>query len=222
MAQLKDRSAQIPNGFRFEMPEIKFTHPRFPSFDTLVNLVIEARRANPYYTRKNNWSTDRNMVAAEVDNYNTQICIAHGWNDYLVHSTGPAAPKSQAHSGFAARAAVGAKILREMFGAEGPIRDQALADNRALICADCPQNDKGDWTSFFTVPAQEFIRRSLSILKDLNMRTDIDSQLHVCQACGCPLKGKIWARIDHINKHMPEADKAKLDANCWILSESTK
>jgi hypothetical protein len=61
--------------------------------------------------------------------------------------------------------------------------------------------------------------KTLGIVKDLELKTDYDDELKVCTACGCPMKGKVWARLEHILKHIPADDKAALDPGCWILGE---
>lgn len=227
MPRLKDRSKQIPNGLKFYEPSLKWKPAPYSSLSTIVQGLIQARRANPYLLKKNGWSVDPAVVTDEVDRYNAAICKAHGWDQYITME-GDSPPKFLARTGFreaAGHAVAGVNIVMDMFGMDGPIRDRQLAEKRALICAGtdkesrCPNNDQGDWTRFFTVPAQAVIRKALSIAKDLELKTSHDDQINVCTACGCPLKGKVWARLEHIVTHMPPGDRAKLDPRCWILHE---
>jgi hypothetical protein len=107
-----------------------------------------------------------------------------------------------------------------MFGAEGPIQDKTLAESRAAVCcAPCPENQAGDWLSFFTVPVSAALRAALSALKHQGLETSRDEGLHVCRACSCPMKLKVWARLPHILKHIPAESKSKLWQQCWVLKE---
>lgn len=221
MLRLLDRTRQIPHGFKFMLPEAKWESQPWASFDTITDAAIQVGRANPYLAKKCNWPTSRLGWADRIDAYNAAICRSHGWDNFIVDdgvgNPKPASPHSLSQLGGVAVA--GAKTLVEMFGPEGPIRDKAKATARAQTCIACPKHDKGDWTRFFTKPAQAVIMKMLGAVKDLNLTTDLDPQLKVCSACLCPMKGKIWARTDHILKHIPAEDKAALDPKCWITSE---
>lgn len=225
MVRLKDRHRQIPGGLKFLEPATKWQPQPWSSFDTIVDGLVAHRRANPYLAQKHGWKLARTEIENEVDQYNALICQSHGWDAYVVDYGGTEVPKIQRpRSLSAATAAVvaGANIIKDMFGEEGPIRDKAKANARALVCVSCPKNAPGDWTRFFTVPAQAVVRKMLGIVKDLDLKTDLDDQLHVCEACGCPLKGKVFARIKHILKHIPAEDKAALWEHCWILKEEAQ
>lgn len=224
MLRLSDRSRQIPGGLRFLQSETKWQATPWSSFSTLVDALIAHRRANPYLAKKNNWKLDRREVEDEVDAYNSAICQAHGWTQYVTDFGGVPDPKLQRpHSPpFGGAVVAGAKTLVEMFGPKGPIKDVNVANERAVICIACPKHDKGDWKRFFTQPAQAFVMKMLGVVKDLELKTDYDDLLHVCSACYCPMRGKIWTRAEHILAHIPPADKAALDSNCWILAEEAK
>lgn len=223
MPRLKDRSRQIPNSLRFREPSTNWSPPLWSSFDTIVDLLLQHRRANPYLAKKNNWALDRRAIADEVDAYNAALCKAHGWVNFIdeteISPPKPLSPRSPSLSQGVGAVVAGAKIIVEMFGSEGPIRDKKLANDRALTCAVCPLNGRGNWTRFFTVPAQAMVRKLLGMVKDLGLQTDLDEELGICEPCGCPLKGKVWARTEHILKHIPAADKAALHPGCWITKE---
>lgn len=221
MFRLLDRNRQIPHGLKFVLPEAKWESPPWASFETIVDAALQVGRANPYIAKKSNWPTSRKGWADMIDTYNAALCKAHGWDNFIVDDGTGQFPKPQSPhslSQFAGEAVAGAKVLAEMFGPQGPIKDQALADHRAEVCVTCPKHDTGDWTRFFTVPAQKLIMKLLGAVKDLNLTTHFDASLKVCTACHCPMKGKVWARTEHILKHMPAEDKAALDVNCWITN----
>lgn len=220
MARLRDRNRSIPFGFKFKQPETGWEPAPWSSFETIVDGILAMRRGNPYLAKKHAWKMDRASIAEEVDAYNAKLCETHGWDAFI--EGGQNDPKFQGHRSLGEKAnavVAGVKIIASMFGPEGPIRDKALATQRASVCVRCPKNERGDWTRYFTVPAQAMIRRGLAIVKDLDLTTEHDANLDICTACSCPLKGKVFARLDHILKNIPPEDKAALDPGCWILSE---
>jgi hypothetical protein len=223
MPRLVSRQKSIPNGFKFVQPEIRWVAPNYATFETVVQGLMAARTSNPDKVRQFGWATDHDGVANDVDAYNAKLCEAMGWKDYITGGAGTT-PFNQPSQGLtlrgqSSRLVAGAKTLAEMFGPAGPV-DKALAESRAAVCAKCPLNLKGDWTRFFTVPASNAIRAMLGLIKDANLETPHDAALMLCDACGCPCKTKVWARLDHILKHLPEESKAALHPDCWIRKES--
>lgn len=223
--RLKDRLAGIPYGFKFLVPQSKWVPAPWDSFDGVVKGLIYHLKGNPQIQKQLGWSSlDYNYVADKVDEYNAAICKAHGWNNFITEGVlgGSPIPKSSPRlSRVVQAAAVGANTIKEMFGSEGPVKDAKVAAWRAEHCLNCPKNDKTtSWESFFTVPASNLIRKALSIFKDLDLKTDLDPYLGTCTVCLCPLKLKVWARLDHILKHLPAEDKARLpQEQCWIILE---
>jgi hypothetical protein len=97
-----------------------------------------------------------------------------------------------------------------------------LANARAAICAKCPLNNAGDWTTWFSAPAASFIKTQLEHRKQMKLSTPDDARISMCQACGCQLHLAVHVPISYklskLSKLSAEA-KAKLDPGCWILSE---
>jgi hypothetical protein len=227
--RLKDRNQQIPGGLKFFIAETKFSPFPYSSFKTIVNAVIQHRRANPYLTKKHGWSIDYNEVCAEVDRYNAAICVAHGWTQYVVEDASTAAPKAKARpqpSRSVKNAAVGSDLLKDWLGAGGvPVPDD-IAAKRAWTCAAgapggqrCPHNTQGNWTRFFTVPASEMIRGMLSLRSDKALTTPSDDALGVCSVCDCPLKLKVHTPLEHIKAHTSDEVRAAFPDWCWIKAE---
>lgn len=107
--------------------------------------------------------------------------------------------------------AVAAKTLTEWLGAGGEPVAPALAERRAAICAQCPQNiirRKRLETSI-----AEAIRQQETVRSKIDLRTSNDQNLHTCQSCGCHLKLKVWVPL----KHLAPAD---FPGHCWFVSES--
>lgn len=98
--------------------------------------------------------------------------------------------------------------------------NRELAESRAGICSDCPQNSPKTWKDFFNVSAQAFMQGQLEKKNEMKLETSIDDKLGVCQACLCPMKLKVWTPLKHILAKMPADVKPRLDPRCWILKET--
>ncbi len=221
-SRLKDRNRQIPYGFKFYLAEANWTAPQFASFTVICDGLQRVIQGNPRLAQKFNWPTDRASIEEWVDRYNSKLCEQFGWSDYIVGHGGGEPPKSLPPlqpSSRLVRLAAGANVLREMFGPQGKPVEQKLANARAQTCAQCRKNEPGDWTRFFTVPAQAIILKGLELVHDMKLETPYDESLGVCTACDCPLRGKVWAPLAHILEHIPPDSKAALWERCWIINE---
>ena len=224
--RLKDRLRGIPFGFKFLVPQTKWQPNPWDTFDGVVKALIIHLRGNPHIQKQLGWtSLDYHYVADKVDEYNAAICKAQGWNHFIqdggvaLANVPKAWPRPQR---VVQAAAVGLDTIKEMFGPEGPIQDKELAGNRAVVCSGCAWNDQeGSWEALFTVPASNLIRKVLGALKAQKLETDSDASLGTCKVCLCPLKLKVWARLNHILNHLPPEDKAQLPDFCWIKREES-
>jgi hypothetical protein len=222
MPRLKDRSRQIPGGLKFIEPATKWQPPPFSSFDTIVRLLVQHRQANAVIAQQNKWSTAYDEIADEVDAYNARICATHGWNEFIVAGDTPPKPEARSSSSPAAsagRVVAGVKLLVDWLGEGGTPVDNMRASMRAAVCAGCPQNGKGDWTRWFTVPASNLIRKQIAIRQDLDLSTPHDGDLGVCEACGCPLKLKVHTPMDVLAAHTRREALQEMPQNCWIKTE---
>lgn len=98
---------------------------------------------------------------------------------------------------------------------------QEVADARAAICAKCPKNGQGDFTSWFTAPAAGAIKKQVEKLGDRKLTTPDSDKLNICEVCLCPLKLKVYAPMEFIKPHMADGVLADLRAvpGCWIVKE---
>lgn len=231
MIRLKDRQKQIPNGYGFYLPELKWHAPHnFPSFDRVVQALTQVINANPFLAHKHKWPTHPQGIEEWVDLYNATVCAKMGWDAYIVSDQGTTLPKTsprhqqatlQSLRNAAASAkelVAGAKTLTEWIDSGEPAVSAELSTHRAIICATCPKNEEGDWTKWFTIPASELIKRQVQKAQDRKLTTPRDDQLHLCTACHCPLALKVHVPIEWITKRMSPETRAKLDPRCWILS----
>ncbi len=231
MAKMKSLTEHPPYSFRFLQPETGQSQEFVGSFTHCVDQTMMLRQANAFLAERHGWRTDRAGVEYDVEQYNVARMRAGGWLNFIIEDDGnPPAPtyvmpekKKGRWASVAAgsgRIAAGVAILVEWLGSGAKPVEQALADGRAAICAGCPKNDGGDFTSYFTKPVADTIRTQLEIRGELQLKTPHDDKLTVCSACSCPLKLKVWAPLDHILAHTPEAVRKDLAPQCWILKNT--
>lgn len=237
MIRLKNRQMQIPFGFKYYLPQTKWKAHE-GTFDSIVTQLQQHLAGNPLVASQIKVDPKNvEQVRVLVDFYNAKLCEANKWTDYYLNDTGQTPPKGVPPSatpalrspGWSAQGAVaaGANTLRDWFGAGGKPVAVELARSRAERCAQCPKNDvnsgegyAGDWTRYFTKPAADFLKKQFEKRAEMKLATEFDDKIDVCQACLCPLKLKVWCPMEHIKARMPEAVKAELDTECWVLKES--
>ncbi len=234
-ARLKDRQMQIPNGFIFYQPETGWRAPRYSSFQNLVNLIINHRRGNPALAAKHNWNLEPEAVAVELDEFNARACLSMpGWEKYVMTpgEEGGLPPKPLALSqqeaqqvsaaaGLAKKIWSGVKTLNEWIDSGEPPVATELSAKRAAICAACPKNTPGDFTTWFTKPAAGAIQKQIEKVADRKLSTPSDAVLNVCGVCLCPLKLKVHTPMKYVKAHLSEAVFRELELvpGCWIIEE---
>lgn len=98
-------------------------------------------------------------------------------------------------------------------GGEPVARDVASA--RAAICLACPNNQPRLWENM----ARHLVSWALGVDRlrsELKLATGVETGLHVCAACDCVLRCKVWVPNEHVEA---TTDLAALPENCWILTE---
>ena len=220
MPRLRDRNHQIPNGYRFGLPEANWKSPPFASFEQIVNQVARIVQANPALAQSKGWPVERADIANWVDEFNAQICAMNGWVQYITDAAGGAfgSPKSVPLSSVA-NVAAGAKTLANWIAKGANPVTRELAEDRAKVCSVCPKNQPGDFSNFFTRATSELIRMQIQTAQELDLTTPYDSKLGVCAACDCPMRLKVFVPLDKILDHMLPEAKAALDSKCWITAE---
>lgn len=243
LMKLKTKDKPIPNGFVFAFAALPNWKPKEASrwsWTALVDEVFHLIQANPAYQRRYQWPKDRGEIEDWVEQFNVAHASAMGWTEYLEGGPAKGVPFSRpqlnaqvASVGAAVadnppawykqlgQVGVGLKTLGDWLGDEAHPVPTNQSEERARICATCPQNQKGDWRRFFTKPASELIRRQLEERTHLNLKTSVDAELGICAACGCPLRLKSHVPLKYITAHLPAEDKKLLDPKCWILAEAT-
>jgi hypothetical protein len=209
----------IPHGgWQFREPQLNWElpNPRAENIMRAADRLSAVRRQNPRF----NLSTDLDDCAQEIIRF---WLFAHKRKvpDAVPKKAEAAkAPPSRSGSAAAAvadakRMVAGAGALLEWLGKETPV-EQAEAERRAAICAACPLNLPGNFWERLIGDIADTARHWMRLKSSMALRTAKDSQLHLCDACGCPLTTKVWVHLDHIRKHTdPEVFK-ELHEKCWI------
>ena len=233
MSRLKSRQRFIPNGFKFYQPETKWKAPNNASFEVIVSALIAHRHGQPFLAKKHKWHLDRIDVADEVDEFNAMLCERMGWLEYVQAPTGTAPPpkfpapspsdqsKLAAVAGRVKKIWSGVRTLNDWIDSGEPGVPHEQAEKRAGACASCNKNTPGDFTSWFTAPAAEAIKRQIEKAQALKLSTSKDNIINVCSVCLCPLKLKVHTPLKFINAHMSNDVLSDLEKvpGCWICAE---
>lgn len=230
MSRLANRQKQIPMGLRFYQPETGFKI-QGASFQSIVDQVVNNRKANPAIAQAKGLSTDPNVVAEEVDAFNAAICERMGWTQYIMVPTqAPPSPKFKALSPLAEKqlSAVAGKVKKVWQGVKSlndwiesglPAVPTEQSQKRAEVCAACLVNGKGGLEEWFTKPASEAIQKQFARLSERKLTTTVDDGLNVCTACLCPLKLLVHTPLEFKLSHMGPETRRALAPQCWILQE---
>ena len=108
----------------------------------------------------------------------------------------------------------GVSILKDWLDAGGITVDKELAQSRANICLKCPKHND-NWSIVESVAVE--IRKQVGLKNHLNLKISGEKQLHICGACQCVLKLKVWLPLANILPEPEERDK--FDKSCWLLLE---
>lgn len=235
MPRLKNRQLQIPGGYRFFVPPLKWSPPPYMSIDAIARNVINLLNANPQAQAKLQWDLSIEGMSMRIEEYNAQMCLQLGHPQFVVAEGGqPDAPPFLGHQSpnqnpgalQAAAASIkkiwsGIRTINEWVDAGAPSVPADKSTARAAVCVACPKNGQGDFSSWFTKPAAEGIRRLLERTKDKNLVTPHDDKLNVCNICLCPMRLKVHMPIEVIRNGTDDETVTGLRQApaCWIVRE---
>lgn len=228
MPRLINRQKQIPNGFRFYLPALRWSSKPYQSFEQIVQGALGAIKANPHVAQMMGWPTDYNGVASMVDAFNAKLCQTNGWNDYITTDGGQSAavpfppPNRPGIVQSFKNVVAGSSTLIDWIKSGSEAVPPELSEKRAAVCVSCPMNNPSDLTSIFTVPVSNAIRAALNSRKEMNLSTSHDEKLGVCVACSCPIRLKIHLKLNAILSKMPKESYDALVPNCWIKTENNQ
>lgn len=220
MIKLKDRRKPGPNGFMYHERRTDWkswiVDPTSQwDFGLLCQRYQEHARLNPGLAMPVDLKTIEEMMDLANALRYAQIPGA----DIYITRTGESAPKAPAPRNPVVQVVAAGRVLVEWIKSGEEAVPVAVANKRAEVCATCPQNGTGDWTRYFTEPAQAAIKREYERRKEMKLSTPYDEQLRVCEACDCPLKLKVHMPIDRIRQALTGEQKGRLDPRCWIPNE---
>lgn len=229
-----NRHSFPPSGWIFLQPQTGWRAPTPTSstFDQTVKLIRSHRLGNPAAVTKYKLATDITAIENELENF-TRARLH-------MPAAPPPPPKNQPSSrvpgvvGAVAgvgsikagvdatidsirKLASGGALLMEWEESKlAPVVPE-IADARGKVCANCALNKKGvSLSEWFTVPTSALIRKRLERLNSMKLRTSVDGQLNVCEACLCPLHLKVWTPDKLILSRMTPEVEGRLDSNCWM------
>lgn len=107
-------------------------------------------------------------------------------------------------------------ILRDWLGEGGVPVDRRIAEHRAEICRQCPQNRHPLWWEISKQAIAETMRMTLEVKNGKLIYVDDESDLHMCRVCGCCLPLKVHVPLKHILDNTNPEMLAKFPDNCWI------
>lgn len=114
----------------------------------------------------------------------------------------------------------GVALLADWLGDHGDPVHPILAESRASYCVKCPQNVEPKWWERVKSAIAGVIRGQLALKHGMNLTTRHDDDLHMCRACGCCMKLKVWVPRDHVRKHTPRDALNKMPKYmCWVRKE---
>lgn len=233
MLRLKNRRANIPNGFQYVQRETGWDASKVlphtnSDFFAVCQALQQHRAANPQLKL----NTNMQAIEMEVESLNVmRIAAMPGARDEYLMETGGAPPSFQITPTHNLPVAVavgeslktGKDILFDWEESGQPPVAQELANKRADTCAICPKNGRGGLSRYFTVPVAAIIQARLERLHQVKMQTPLDNQIGVCEACLCPLRLKVWTPMEFLLKHTtPQQWDAfqKAEPRCWMHTES--
>lgn len=111
-------------------------------------------------------------------------------------------------------------ILKDWLGEGGVPVDRRIAEHRAEICRQCPQNRHGKWWETAKHSIAEVVRSHIEVKNHMKIGVSDESRLEMCNICGCSLPLKIHVPLKHIFEHTKPEMLARFPQNCWIPNES--
>lgn len=224
---LKNRNNFPPGGFAYFQSETGWSAPPHRDFNSTVDSIIQHRLANP----RHNLQTARNVVEWELEKFTVErLKSIPGGGQFLQAQTVQAPTFHKPPLQSSPKAVVGAiekvkklkagiGLLIDWLGSTAKPVPHQLATDRAVICLNCPENHSKDWSAVFTQSVSERLHQQLEVKNEMELRTEHDNKLGVCNICLCPMKLKIWTPTEFIKEHTSEQTKQDLPEYCWVKKE---
>lgn len=227
--RLKSRSEYPPGGFQFLQPQTGWQATP-GSFLTVVQQVINHRRANPGITKQYNLSTDISEVEIEVEEFNAARCIAHGWTTFVADAPAPPSfriphqprrPLGAAVAGVS-KAKAGVALMIDWLGQGLKPIEQNEAQARADICLQCPENQDGGFFQKIDAVAAQQVKKLVEIKNDLKLSVKGEENLKSCLKCDCWNPLSVFAPMDMVLKHISPEVLKTVPTKCWKVTKQNE
>jgi len=122
----------------------------------------------------------------------------------------------------------GLAALRDWLGDTGEPVHSMVAEIRARPCVEgndgkpCPMNKAPRW---WNLPqnvknlAARWIRKELELKGHMRLAVPQEKRLHMCKACGCCLRLKVWVPRLLIREHTTPKVIDQTPSYCWLRRE---
>lgn len=101
-----------------------------------------------------------------------------------------------------------------------PPVNAALAQARANICKTCPMNQSATLFEELTGTAAVAVKKALELKHSMKLTLRNESELGMCEACGCVLTLKCWTPGKVLFRAGKPEYFERLESGCWVRSES--
>lgn len=216
--------------------------PMSDNFDSTVQKIIQHRLANRAY----NLSVDRMDVELALMDQTAQRIIKEApehVTEWVVPVDDEAKKKSQAQKPSPPRRAAadvlhaapsavdrilgrirsiarGAATLADWIGDGAVPVSPFVADRRGAICAGCPMNRPADdFADVVTGSIAEAISAQTIVKNAAGLASAHEDKLGFCDACGCPLRLKVWVPLHTIKARTEQETMDAFHPACWIRNE---
>lgn len=119
----------------------------------------------------------------------------------------------------------GLELLRDWLGDSGLPVTPMVAEFRSHRCVSgnggqpCPRNVEPNWWDKVKSEIALWIRKEIEVKEGMKLRVEHEDKVHMCSACGCCLKLKIWTPAVHLKAHITQKQIDKTPSYCWLRKE---
>lgn len=119
----------------------------------------------------------------------------------------------------------GVEALADWLGDGGSPVAPMIAEFRAARCVTgnnggpCPLNCSPNWWERVKHAIADWIKAELAVKHDMKLEVSNEHQLHMCKACGCCLRLKVWVPAKHLKDHADTTQLKETPDYCWMRRE---
>ncbi len=203
MRSLNNTGVTVPGGFRWFCEETKKFVPAIGSMPCYTDFIYSCKQ----HCIANSLPIGSQWEAKIQD----QLCM--NLDGQWCNLNGLPLPPSGGW-GFDIMAVIqGTRTLAQwLLKGKGKKVEPAVAEERAVICIQCPMNQNPIGCSSCSMGA---LREAANLIVG-GVTTAYDSQLKSCKVCGCSLRAKIHLPLEILRDNLSEAQMTALPQACWL------